>query len=119
MIITIEVYRLLVHYPRYHRIDLNLLVEVGVAAIIAKVVLVGVDKFTMQQLLGMSVILLVLGDLLWVHMRERRYGKPLLSTISSGSGQQVLSPRQERDRKIVNTFPCLLGCREFALSVTR
>jgi uncharacterized membrane protein (DUF373 family) len=39
--ITIELYRLSVHDPRYHRVDLNTLVEVGVAAITQKVVLVG------------------------------------------------------------------------------
>ena len=45
-------HRLLVHYLRYHKVDLNILVEVGVSVIIQKVVLVGVDEFTMQQLVG-------------------------------------------------------------------
>jgi uncharacterized membrane protein (DUF373 family) len=52
VVITIEPYRLLVHYLRYHKVDLNILVEVGVSVIIQKVVLVGVDEFTMQQLVG-------------------------------------------------------------------
>ena len=51
VVITIELYRLLVHYLRYHKVDLNILVEVGVSVII-QVVLVGVDEFTMQQLVG-------------------------------------------------------------------
>lgn len=37
--ISVELYRLSVHYLRYHRVDLNTLVEVGVAAIIQKVIL--------------------------------------------------------------------------------
>ena len=52
VVITIELYRLSVHYLRYHRVSLNLLVEVGVSAIIQKMILVGVDKGTMQQLVG-------------------------------------------------------------------
>ena len=46
VVITIELYRLSVHYLRYHRVSLNLLVEVGVSAIIQKMILVGVDKYT-------------------------------------------------------------------------
>ena len=73
VVITIELYRLSVHYLKYHRVDLNILVEVGVSAIIQKVILVGVDKYTMQQLIGISLILLALGSVLWVHVRERQY----------------------------------------------
>ena len=76
VVITIELYRLLVHYLRYHRVDLNILVEVGVSAIIQKVILVGVDKYSMQQLIGISLILGALGAILWVHMYERRRGDP-------------------------------------------
>ena len=39
---------------------LNLLVEVVVSAIIQKMILVGVDKYTMQQLVGLSLILVYL-----------------------------------------------------------
>jgi uncharacterized membrane protein (DUF373 family) len=76
VVITIELYRLLVHYLRYHRVDLNILVEVGVSAIIQKVILVGVDKYSMQQLIGISIILVALGAILWVHLHERRRGDP-------------------------------------------
>ena len=48
--------------------SLNLLVEVGVSAIIQKMILVGVDKFTMQQLVGISLILVSLGVILWVDL---------------------------------------------------
>ena len=64
VVITIELYRLLVHYLRYHKVDLNILVEVGVSVIIQKVVLVGVDEFTMQQLVGIFLILVSLGAIL-------------------------------------------------------
>jgi uncharacterized membrane protein (DUF373 family) len=64
VVITIELYRLLVHYLRYHKVDLNILVEVGVSVIIQKVVLVGVDEFTMQQLVGISLLLVSLGAIL-------------------------------------------------------
>jgi uncharacterized membrane protein (DUF373 family) len=76
VVITIELYRLLVHYLMYHRVDLNILVEVGVSAIIQKVILVGVDKYSMQQLIGISIILVALGAILWVHLQERRRGDP-------------------------------------------
>jgi uncharacterized membrane protein (DUF373 family) len=76
VVITIELYRLSVHYLKYHRVDLNILVEVGVSAIIQKMILIGVDKFTMQQLVGISLILVALGAILWVHRREMRYDKP-------------------------------------------
>ena len=69
VVITIELYRLLVYYLKYHRVDLNILVEVGVSAIIQKVILVGVDKYSMQQLVGISLILVSLGAILWVDIR--------------------------------------------------
>jgi len=72
VVITIELYRLSVHYLRYHRVSLNLLVEVGGSAIIQKRILVGVDKYTMQQLVGISLILVSLGAILWVDMRGPR-----------------------------------------------
>lgn len=77
VVITIELYRLSVHYLKYRRVALNILVEVGVSAIIQKVILVGVEAFTMQQMIGISLILATLGGILWVHMRESRYGRPL------------------------------------------
>jgi uncharacterized membrane protein (DUF373 family) len=76
VVITIELYRLSVHYLRYHRVSLNLLVEVGVSAIIQKMILVGVDKYTMQQLVGISLILVSLGVILWVDLRRSRRTGP-------------------------------------------
>ena len=96
VVITIELYRLLVHYLRYHKVDLNILVEVGVSVIIQKVVLVGVDEFTMQQLVGISLILVFLGAILWVDMHGARlivYGAPLQPGGNRDSG-----PCQERTR---------------------
>jgi uncharacterized membrane protein (DUF373 family) len=75
VVITIELYRLSVHYLSYHRVDLRILVEVGVSAIIQKVILIGVDEFTMQQLIGISLILLALGAIMGVRMLERGYDK--------------------------------------------
>jgi uncharacterized membrane protein (DUF373 family) len=60
VVISIELYRLMVHYLRYHRVDLNILVEVGVSATIQKVILIGVDELSMQQLIGISLILVSL-----------------------------------------------------------
>jgi uncharacterized membrane protein (DUF373 family) len=84
VVITIELYRLLVHYLRYHKVDLNILVEVGVSVIIQKVVLVGVDEFTMQQLVGISLILVSLGAILWVDM----YGARLIVVWGSSSARR-------------------------------
>ena len=64
MVISIELYRLMVHFLRYHRVDLNILVEVGVSATIQKVILIGVDDLSMQQLIGISLILVSLGAIL-------------------------------------------------------
>ncbi len=93
VVITVELYRLSVHYVKYHRVDLNILVEVGVSAIIQKVVLKGVDGFTVEQLVGISLVLVALGAILWVHMRERRYGKPL----ALGSEAAIPNPQQGRE----------------------
>ena len=57
--------------------DLSILVEVGVSAIIQKVILIGVGKLSMQQLVGISLVLAALGAILWVHMRARYFGSPL------------------------------------------
>ena len=84
VVITIELYRLLVHYLRYHKVDLNILVEVGVSAIIQKVILVGVEAFTMQQMIGISLILATLGSILWVDM----HGARLVVVWSSSSARR-------------------------------
>jgi uncharacterized membrane protein (DUF373 family) len=76
LVITIELYRLSVHYLKYHRVDLNILVEVGVSVIIQKVILVGVDKYSMQQLVGISLILVSLGAIHWVDIRGSRRTGP-------------------------------------------
>jgi uncharacterized membrane protein (DUF373 family) len=110
VVITIELYRLSVHYLRYHRVDLNILVEVGVSAIIQKVILVGVDKYSMPQLIGISLILAALGAILWVHMHERhqRYlfaspGAEALDDPRSRieEGREVRPAGPQKDRKVV------------------
>ena len=110
VVITVELYRLSVHYLRYHRVDLNILVEVGVSAIIQKVILVGVDKYSMQQLIGISFILAALGAILWVHMHERRQryissspgteaAAESRSSLEEGRESEHFGPQQ--DRKVV------------------
>ena len=101
VVITVELYRLSVHYLRYHRVDLNILVEVGVSAIIQKVILVGVDELTMQQLVGISLILLALGAILGVHMHERRYGNLLASTDADTIVDPVLTTKGSRENRQV------------------
>jgi uncharacterized membrane protein (DUF373 family) len=95
--ITVELYRLAVHYLKYHRVDLNTLVEVGVAAIIQKVVRVGVDSFTTEQLIGISLILATLGAILWVYLREIHYGRPLTSADAEVVVAPVPAARENRD----------------------
>lgn len=97
--ITVELYRLAVHYLKYHRVDLNTLVEVGVAAIIQKVVLVGVDSFTMEQLIGISLILATLGAILWVYLRERHYSRPLASADAEVAATVPTARENRDDRK--------------------
>ena len=97
VVITIELYRLSVRYLRYHRVDLNILVEVGVSAIIQKVILVGVDKYSMQQLIGISLMLVALGAILWVHMYERRRNDPPADSRSTGLESRHVGPRQDRN----------------------
>jgi uncharacterized membrane protein (DUF373 family) len=98
VVITIELYRLSVYYLKYHRVDLNILAEVGVSAIIQKVILVGVDKYSMQQLIGISLILAALGAILWVHMHERRQR----NFFASPSAEAVADPRSriEENREV-------------------
>jgi uncharacterized membrane protein (DUF373 family) len=95
VVITIELYRLTVHYLRDHRVELNILVEVGVSATIQKVILVGVDEFSMQQLIGISLILASLGVLLWIDMRGSLRTGPW--STSSGPQRFGALPRQERE----------------------
>jgi uncharacterized membrane protein (DUF373 family) len=108
VVITIELYRLSVHYLRYHRVDLNILVEVGVSAIIQKVILVGVDKYSMPQLIGISLVLAALGAILWVHMHERRYRNLFTSPDVDADprsrieeGRDVRHAGPQQDRKVV------------------
>jgi uncharacterized membrane protein (DUF373 family) len=108
VVITIELYRLSVHYLRYHRVDLNILVEVGVSAIIQKVILVGVDKYSMPQLIGISLVLAALGAILWVHMHERRYRNLFASPDVEADprsrieeGRDVRHAGPQQDRKVV------------------
>jgi uncharacterized membrane protein (DUF373 family) len=103
VVITIELYRLSVHYLRYHRVDLNILVEVGVSAIIQKVILVGVDKYSMPQLIGISLILAALGAILWVHIHARRQRYPL----ASPGAEAVDDPRSriKEGRNLRHTGP--------------
>ena len=93
VVITIELYRLSVYYLRYHRIDLGILVEVGVSAIIQKVILVGIDEFSMQQLIGIALILLALGAILWVHAREGHLAAPGAATTAARGIQTAGAPR--------------------------
>lgn len=95
VVITIELYRLSVYYLRYHRVDLNILVEVGVSAIIQKVILIGVDKYTMQQLVGISLILVSLGAILWIDMR----GSQRTGPWESSSGRQRFGALPGRERE--------------------
>ena len=98
VVITIELYRLLVHYLRYPRADLNLLVEVGVSAIIQKTILVGVDKYTMQQLLvGISLILVSLGAILWVEMHGSQWTGPWFTSSAPRPQRYGTLPGRERE----------------------
>jgi uncharacterized membrane protein (DUF373 family) len=98
VVITIELYRLLVHYLRYPRVDLNLLVEVGVSAIIQKTILVGVDKYTMQQLLvGISLILVSLGAILWVEMQGSQWTGPWFTSSAPRPQRYGTLPGRERE----------------------
>src|SRR5829696_1413601 len=97
VVITIEVYRLLVHYLRYHRVDLNLLVEVGVSAILQKMILVGVDKYTMQQLVGISLIVVPLGVILWVDLRGSRPTGPWDASATRRPQRYGTLPGRERE----------------------
>ena len=102
--ITVELYRLSVNYLRYHRVDVDTLVEVGVAAIIQKMILVGVDKFTMDQLVGISLVLLVLGLIMWMYLREGRYGKPRASSGAEGGTDPVPAlPESREDQHVVGS----------------
>jgi uncharacterized membrane protein (DUF373 family) len=97
VVITIELYRLSVHYLKYHRVSLNLLVEVGVSAIIQKMILVGVDKYTMQQLVGISLILLSLSVILWVDLRGSRPTGPWDVSATRRPQRYGTFPGRERE----------------------
>ncbi len=62
---------------------------------IQKVLLKGVDSFTMQQLAGISLVLVALGAILRVCMRERRYDKPLIPAAEAADSVPVARPGRE------------------------
>jgi uncharacterized membrane protein (DUF373 family) len=97
VVITIELYRLLVHYLRYHRVDLNLLVEVGISAIIQKMILVGVDTYTMQQLVGISLILVSLGAILCIEMHGTQWTGPWFASSAPRPQRYGALPGSERE----------------------
>ena len=99
VVITVELYRLLVHYLRYHRVNLNILVEVGVSAIIQKMILVGIDRFAMGQLIGISLVLVALGLLPWMNTRDRRHGTtltPVDARVVADPEPTALEDREDR-----------------------
>jgi uncharacterized membrane protein (DUF373 family) len=91
VVITIELYRLSVHYLKDHRVDLSILVEVGVSASIQKVILIGVDQYSMQQLVGISLLLAALGA---AARRPRPLQPPDGLSPPPGGGNGQPSPRQ-------------------------
>lgn len=73
-------------------------------------ILVGVDKYSMQQLLGISLILAALGAVLWVHMHKRRqrslFASPGTEALAESrdsleEGQEAEHVGPHKDRKVV------------------
>jgi uncharacterized membrane protein (DUF373 family) len=64
MLLMVEVVRLLILYLGEHRVAVDFMVELGIVATLREIVLRGVTEIPWQQMLAMTVLLLVLGALL-------------------------------------------------------
>jgi uncharacterized membrane protein (DUF373 family) len=64
VLVMIEVVRLLIIYLQEHRIAVDFMVELGIVSTLREIVLRGVVELDWKQVLGLSVLLLVLGALL-------------------------------------------------------
>jgi uncharacterized membrane protein (DUF373 family) len=64
MLVMVELVRLLVIYLQEHRVAVDFMVELGIVATLREVVLRGAVELSWQELLALSLFLLVLGALL-------------------------------------------------------
>jgi uncharacterized membrane protein (DUF373 family) len=74
VLILTELYRLLIFYLREHRISVALTVEVALVSTLREVMLRGAHEFDWPRLAGLSLLLTVLGALLFL---ERWTGRRL------------------------------------------
>lgn len=80
VLILAEVYRLLIFYLREHRISVALAVEVALVSILREVMLKGAHEFEWVRLLALSLLLLVLGGLLFLERWMGRWRKDVRET---------------------------------------
>jgi uncharacterized membrane protein (DUF373 family) len=64
VLVMIEVVRLLIAYLEEHRVSIQLMVEVGIVAVLREIILRGGIELDWKTLLALSVFLLTLGVLL-------------------------------------------------------
>ena len=66
ILILVELFRLLIVYLQEQRISIGSAVEVSLVSALREVLLEGVVAIPLDELLGISVFLIVLGGLLWL-----------------------------------------------------
>ncbi len=64
VLILTELYRTLIFYLREHRVSVALMLEVAIVSILQSLILSGMNGHGWQDVLGNSVLLVVLGSLL-------------------------------------------------------
>jgi uncharacterized membrane protein (DUF373 family) len=75
MLVMVELVRLLLVYLREHHVAMDFMVELGIVSILREVVLKGVVELDWEQIIAISVFLLVLGVLLrYGDIRPRHFG---------------------------------------------
>ncbi|NJE04919.1 hypothetical protein E3E36_01880 [Thermococcus sp. M36] len=70
IIIFLEIFELLAMYVREHHVSMRNVVELGVLAIVRKIVItLDYSKFEWTTLMGMAALILVMG---WIYTQERK-----------------------------------------------
>jgi uncharacterized membrane protein (DUF373 family) len=85
ILILVELFRLLVDYLQEHRISVGAAVEISIVSSLREVILKGVLEVKSEQLLGISIFLVVLGALFVILPWMSKLLESMMSTHTSTS----------------------------------
>ena len=97
MLVMVEVVRLLIIYLQEHRIAVDFMVELGIVATLREVVLRGAVELRWEQVVALSLFLLVLGALL--RFGDLRASSLTQSTEPPGGVGDAVQPTDDVSRR--------------------